>query len=261
MGTNYSESVENKVFKKSDVIRLIKLISSGHQKKSSKDLINPTYTNIELLMHDGNTYTSEEYSSDDIDGVLETKRLKSISLSFRSRETESTVSIKLTDSKYGLNYFSVESNDNSWFRAKKDEIKEWLDSVETQNNIILNHTKIVETILRFWLGYAFLLCIFLTIHLMYGFADIELPPTDKESVNYKFVDTYYIPIMALLSYVAGLLPADFIMEKVKNLWPSIEFNFGPDHLNKIKKNRIKLGYLISALVIPVILIIVEESVF
>ena len=56
----------------------------------------------------------------------------------------------------------------------------------------------------------------------------------------------------LFSYFVLLTPW-FVIEKILKLWPSVEFDFGPEYEKKDKNNRNKMYFIIVNLLLPIIL--------
>ena len=57
----------------------------------------------------------------------------------------------------------------------------------------------------------------------------------------------------ILSWIWGMSLIRWRFDRIKYLWPSVEFDFGPEHFKKEKNNRKTLRIIGSLIVIPLIL--------
>lgn len=251
--TQYSETIKDKVFKKDDIMILLGLVAKNIKPKKKGDFLSSDYFDVSLKAHDGLSYQFDEFNEGELEAVLKTKRIEQISITYRERNDDSTISCKLDVSRYGLNYFNIEAKNKDWFNARKSELKDFFKDVENQNNFYTRYRGVIATAVAVYIGYFIILVVLAIVDLIYNVSHVQIKPADHNSSTYKILTTLNYPIILVGSYFTGLLPTDILKQKVDALWPSIEFNFGPAHLNSAQRNRKILAYVISVIIIPFII--------
>ena len=83
----------------------------------------------------------------------------------------------------------------------------------------------------------------------YSFVRILIAITSFFSAKMFISWLFFDVISSIMIFLASLLFAFFISFVVKELFPSIEFDFGPGHFRATKKRRIALG-VVSVIFIP-----------
>lgn len=191
-------------------------------------------------------------SSSDIflpDSVISRKRVIRVSMSFRSASYDKQVSIDLTHGGTAYaNRILVSGDDSRWVNGTVTNLSEMLDAATPQNTFIHRHFVGLSFLLA--IGYGHLIMPILNFVFRY------LPPSNHTSdpaqrTNLQLAIIYCVYYIALI--IMGSTPATFTMAKLKDLWPSIELQIGPEHLNVERLRRTWLGIAFAGGVLPFIL--------
>lgn len=252
MTIKYSEDINNKVVLKDDILRLLTLVAENIRPKKKNDIYGSEYFAVSLRAKDGLSYQFDEPNFEEVEGVLRSKRITKIDITYRERDSDSTLICVLDTSKYGFNYYQVESKNKTWFNARKSQMQDFFKDVQDQSNFYLKYRSLISFLASIYLGYIILLVIFQVVSLIYNISHVEIKQIDYNSTSYKLTSTFIYPLTICLSYLIGSIPIDIIRRRIDELWPRIEFNFGPAHLNTLNKNREVWKYVITVIVLPLI---------
>lgn len=153
---------------------------------------------------------------------------------------------------FGSNFVTIKSRNKTWFNSKRTEVQDFIDSVKSQDNYYLQHKKLLRHLARFLIGIPIEITISYAIVLFTGPISIDNPPqflVDFANITYQFRWLIY----AWNSYIWGWLIADALFVRIDELWPKIEFNFGPAHLNKNAQKRRVITFATTAILLPILI--------
>jgi len=250
-------NIKNKVFNKNDFDTLIAILENAFTRRKQK---SPYYKeqklSVEITSADG---ISNSYDETDIKGaqiVFDRKKVTSFRATYSDYEKNNSLTFRLEDgdSIFSTNYISISSADTSWFNAKRTEINDFLSTVKNQDNVYLRHTKLIKFISYFLLGIPFVFAYLNILDLIYKYF-----PLNSTGIITAGTPAYYmawvalIVIYSVLSFCMGYVFASGIFRKIDDLWPSIEFNFGPEHTNTKKIKRGILRSVITVIIVPIII--------
>lgn len=250
------QKIKNKVISKENIVKLI-------------DYVFDTYNGIEselkkftLSFHTNEleVYEIENANLGPNDNILDIKRIESIKIDFTDYRNGKFISINLTqgDDRWSNN-LTLDSKDEIWVNNQKIKLEALISSWQPQNKYYPKYEDFLLHFLAICIG-------FLIINL----GDLFLGQNNEmDEVNpgrislflLKLLEalpfTRYLLILAL-SWVVGICPV-FIMfwlkidQYLSDLWPSIEFDFGPEHYKFSKRRRKSLGVIITLIVLPLLL--------
>lgn len=188
------------------------------------------------------------------------RRVRSVELGFKLPE-KGHVQIGIF---HGTDYDSVEdkysnqsfielaSEDTRWLNAVSGEIQVWYDGLADQNNIVLRNAKKIR-----WITFFIGMFLFGVVIDWFKFNNSEYTPYWEKVLK----TSQAIPLLfvaALFGGAVSLLIINHQIEKTWNIWPMVEIQIGPDHLQKEKQKR-NVTYQIWALIlIPLILSIISS---
>jgi|GEM_PF-2948287 len=248
-----TEALKSLIIDEASIFKIIDFFFS--LKPSDEERSN--YLNIQIIDTDGIEYS---FTQDDSDGnvknLLAANKVSHISFRFRDYDSNNHCSLELTasnSSSYRNNTIKVEGEPD-WSVARFNNLKEIIKSFKPQNNFFAEHSTAFFHILSLSFGW-FALKLLSLIPVVPeepregSFTAIVVSLTEQ----YALVE---IAILGLLSWMLGAWIVIMFWMELKNwisqIWPSIEFDFGPAHLRAPKKIRKALVTLVSMVVIPVL---------
>jgi|GEM_PF-6372724 len=234
---SYDYKISQKVFTAQDFNTLVDLIASNLPRRRSKDFFPPQSVRLTITSSDG---IGHEYSDSDVldsKSLFVTKKIVSFKAVYTDRNDDTSLLINLDETRFGLNYISIASSNSTTFDAFRTQITDYLESVKDQSNFYIAHRNILKPILEFILALPItILCLMVINFLMTTFNPV--------SAKHEITTTQYwlaIAVLAVLFFFMNQLNAFTFSSKITSaldsLWPNIEFNLGPDHLNTTRKRR------------------------
>ena len=234
---SYDYKISKKVFTAQDFTTLIDLIAEYLPKRKSKDLYPPKSVRLTMTSSDG---IGHEYSNVDMldsKSLLVTKKIISFKAVYTDRDDDTSLLINFDESKYGLNYISITSSNPTAFNAFRTQINDYLNNVKDQTNFYIAHRDFLKPTIEFVLASPI-------TYLMLVLLNFWLVTFDPDPVKREITTTQYwlaIAILIVLLFFMNLINSHAFTSKITaaldSLWPDIEFNLGPDHLNVAKKRR------------------------
>lgn len=257
-----SGQIKNKVFSLSDITRIAKLIDAyKHQliavaDEQDKRFVRSVFV-IECADNSTNEFENIDFlEKDDFNGF---GRILAIKISLSSYETRHYIRISL-DSERGYGLLDVEGRDMDWVDAKFSQLIKAIDLVKPQENWYIKNQLLVMNIAAISIG-------IIPWFLVSTFLDLIITPIENPSEKIIVIREFFnqIPwlefIFPLLGcWGFGLVWAQLLNNWVTKLWPSIEFDFGPDHLNVIKERRKRIKIAGTVVIMPVLLAIIKAVV-
>ena len=173
---------------------------------------------------------------------------KSLSIDFRYSNYRNgrsiRVGLKEGNSIWSHSSFSVSGEDTGWVDAAFADLTRIFGAVRPQSDIFKRFRWLAAVVLATAIGYSVAVVMSLFI------------PTDTHETIPAWVQyvKFHPPLRYLVKYAAdcliGSLPAWLVINWIGRLWPSIEFDFGPEHLKQRKQLRARLGVVAGLLLLP-----------
>jgi len=190
---------------------------------------------------DGSSFQSSDVALFSNDSVVARKRVESISMILSNYRTESKIEIALqhTEDNRGWyrNYASVEGTDSKWVNGNIKAIEEIIESFAPQDPVVLRHKWLVHTVLALGIGRLYN---YLTYPLVGFFAPSAPHWVVASGLFFRGHPVAFYTLMYLSYYIAGFFPALYFFNKFQALWPSVEFQIGPEHSLIEKRRRLWL---------------------
>ncbi|MFZ5902633.1 MAG: hypothetical protein ACOYZ8_03660 [Chloroflexota bacterium] len=238
--------VQNRIIILADVRKLATVLWNEFKRKRSSNQIR---INFSASCEDGSSFSSGGISIFADDSIIALKRVNSVSMSYWNYKEGARIEIGLNhgNNSYG-NSISVDGDDSKWVNGTLRILEEIISSFTPQ--------KPIATRYRFFLNSAFALgigSIYVWFIIFVSSSKSSSPP--DWLLRYPFL-TYVIKYS--LAYLAGYLPGMLLTDKVKGLWPSIEFQIGPEHVLVEKKRRLWLLNILVIGVLPLLLSLIYD---
>jgi hypothetical protein len=247
-----------RVFTKIDIRRLAQFLFNEYQvankKKHHSSII------FRLNCQEGISYESDSVRILDDGGPIDLKKTESIQMTFYDYEFERNIDISLKEGDYA-GELSIRGTDKNWVQGNFTTLVEIINSIKPQDNVILKYKKYFFHIIAFGVGSLILLLLNLLI--------LRHIPSEPIQISSKTLFAFiefiqrntwlaYL-IVAFLIWGEGIITFAYPIYKwLLDLWPNIEFDFGPEHLNNQKKRRKRIWFVTTLVIIPIVLNIITN---
>jgi len=219
--------------------------------QSSKSLDHHANISYKLNCEDSSSYVSDSTSLFEEGGNLDIKKALMIQINYHDYTNTRDIDIVIKEGSSN-SYFEIEGEDRNWVSGVFAELEEHLKSIKPQNQFLIKYKPIIIPILSLIIGYSIssLLDCFI-------FNNLELPTITNQNFL-SFVT--YISNNPLLRLIISILLRTFqgfisftypIYNWLLELWPVIEFDFGPEHYKIIKKRRSRVIFILTMLILPI----------
>ena len=239
-----------RVFSKSDIRRLAQVLDVAL--RAAKEQKHHSSLSFQLYCKGGISYESDSASILDDDGPLDIKRTIAIQMTFYDYEMGGYIDVSLREGNYD-NDLSVRGAEKNWVQGTFTNLQEIIESIRPQDNFILRNRGIVFHVISIGVGSLIFQIVY---SLMSRIIEPIQNPSDFIIELRNFFKTnlwaYYI-FEIFARWGNGLVLALYIREWLIRLWPKIEFDFGPDHMNKLKVRRQRIWSVASLVIIPVLI--------
>ena len=245
-----SLDIEWRVFQKKDIRRIAHELKKAFDK--SKEEEHHTSISFQLRSEGGISYETDSTSLFDDGGPLDTKKTESLQLTYYDYTYGRSIDIALRESGY-YSTLIVRGENPNWVQGKFTTIQELISSVQPQTSLVLKYKKYLLHLLAIGVGYI----IFLILDfLIYQHIDpIENLTGFLLTLRNFFTANRWaaVIVQVFLYWMMGISTFTFsIYNWLTELWPTIEFDFGPEHMKLHKIRRQRVWVVISVIVIPIV---------
>lgn len=201
--------------------------------------------NINFILRgiDGTQYESEDIEVFSDGGILDTRRIVAVEMTYSNYTDDKRISIKLEhDIKdYGWrNVIFVSGPDEVWVNGVIKHFEDAIVNWEKQVNWPYKYSWLLTIIFAIGINFPCSNILNFIIHLIKPESSVTLGP-----LFFSF-------------FMVGLLLALYIVDKLKELYPVVELRIGPEHTQLEVKRRRKLYAVISIVVIPLVISLIIE---
>jgi|GEM_PF-5469220 len=270
MRKEISRSIRLKIISAKNVIDLINFVLQEFEKNnaSHKDF------GITFSCEGNQAYSFDSKEVDKCEKVLNSKKIFEIGVHFSDYKSEQRININLAQGDRGWeNRYSVNSDKEEWVNDVSIRLEEVFASFRPQIDILKFKGFIYHTF-SLLLGWVFFkaIILFFKIITVLGYSFPQAQKTDTANpfifVIEKLIDQSVIFLWFFKMGIYWLLGTYFMLllwfkleGELKEMWPSIEFDFGPDHRKTPQKRR-RVIYLFFILIfMPIILNIISTLIF
>lgn len=253
-------SINNKVFQKRDLELINKIFIDEYNQ--SKDLGNNISFKFSCYFDDSTSLELSEPNMFKDNDFLDRRKSIKVSYSFYDFTDSKDISFVVKHGNSDLSEVEIIGEDCKWVGYMFDLFNEKLKLIQSQENFILKYKKIINIVLSIVLGFYLLKYIYNPI--LGIFIDNSTTPywviRVKELIKQNEILGYSVLYIIFITgcYIVGYPPQDSLMKWVLKLWPSIEFDFGPENKKIEKKRRTRVMAVISLVIIPALLDLILE---
>lgn len=250
--------VRFRIITETDLTRFLSLFQNEYNSLSPKS----KHISMRLSARFEDNTAIESDSSQDFlaSGFLKTKRTVSIDFSLTDYQNNHSIGLSLYhgDSDY-RNSISVQSESENWVSALSIRLQESVDACTPQKSILLKHRRLFEIIVGLSLGRLYFWILDL-LFLLIPIRPIENPPEWILTVRSFFVEHPIISILLdyALMFPSGWFAAWWLLSKAEKLWPSIEFQIGPQHTHIEKRRRCLISAIFTFGILPLLVSLVYD---
>jgi hypothetical protein len=259
-----SQKVVDKIISKNDLrtiwslLRKIALIDKAQTEKEQEEIplqfrSAPSVPKI-VVVSAGAIRTEDDTDQIFDNDVIDLRKTISVDFSYYNSQSSKSVTISFKegdDRLFSESSFSISGGDPRWVDATFAEIETALEATKPQSNVFRKWRPLLSAILAVFIGYSF------------GKIIILLSPRESGPSPrlIQFAETHP-PLLYLIAigvfYLMGILPALGVTSWVGELWPSIEFDFGPEHLRQKKQLRGRSAAIVTLFLLPVLIDVIER---
>jgi len=230
MELSTSLEIKNKSFTKKDIINISKLIYKEYQELDTEN-VKYSFFSFIVTCEDSTTYSQDNLEILEEGNILDLKKVNKIEITLTSFKDKIVKKINLI---LDLSEYEFEK---SIFEISGE--KRWATNIFEEMNIIINAVKPQETYLK---DYKYLVIFFLSLSLgslVLFISRLIFNGIDEILSNINLFGKSFI--IFLLGIFSG---GPSLYGKILKLYPSIEFDFGPEHFNIVKRKRKVLTFII-----------------
>jgi hypothetical protein len=240
--------ISNVVLSLKDARDLASVIWEEHEK-------DPLFSSVRFVVNcSGNyLYESEDIVILDDDSVITRRKVDKIQINYQSGK-EKAITLEL---KHGNddedNFIDVSGNDNMWVNGINGKFDERMKLFKPQQPLLLKHQARIR-----WFS-------FIAFSISFGFV-VDMLSQGEENYTRYWIYAYndpwgygigYLFVAMIMGALFGLPSIQYFIEKAENLWPSVELQIGPEHL-QVEKQKRSTGLLwFSVFILPVILFVLS----
>jgi hypothetical protein len=246
--------IENKIFTKADIRNFWNLFFNEYQ--TSLNGQKNADIEITLTFDDKTTYRS--YTDDLLGngGSIDTKKTRSIEIEFYEygntgiRGYNKYVRLRLTHGEYS-NKIEISGSDESWVSKIFQRTHDLVNGATNQEAWIREHENKLFILITILCGSFFISCLNLFFD---NFIHIQ-PTQEMKAITQKIKPILInmeapLVILGLLNrYLSGLWISMPLYSYIKKQYPSVEFDFGPEHRKKEKLTRKWIYSILGSLII------------
>ena len=244
MKTTIREKIENKIFKKEDIKRVFDLINEEYIKSQNKD--SHSILTLEVSCIDGTSYESE---ADDLlcDGdIIDLKTSNGITIDYHDYSQNRKVVFSLAQGEFSFGSVIIEG-EKEWTSKIFSSLKDIINAVKPQSSWFSKYSGIFLIIGSI----VIIILILLILFYLLSFTGV----TDEMVLGFFSFSNPMFPLFFVILATFAIFSMYLLFNWVNRLWPSIEFDFGPEHNKREKSLRRILYVIFSIILIPILLYI------
>jgi hypothetical protein len=241
--------IHDRIVTLADVRRLANVLVAKHEEIKADD----SYSRIRFsaTCFDDSRFDSKSADLFSPESQISSKSISGIELYYFSIKYNQEISISLNhgSSDYN-NSVKVSGVDSTWVNGTLKMLEEIISSFKPQNNFFTKFKGVIHFVFSLSIGFVY----FFVMDLI-PTPSIEGKPPEwliQLAKSLKGFELSFIFLKFLMAYSIGVWPAFPLIGKLEKLWPSIEFQIGPEHLYIEKKRRVWIATAILIGVVPLI---------
>ncbi|OGT97598.1 MAG: hypothetical protein A2X80_10015 [Geobacteraceae bacterium GWB2_52_12] len=244
-------AIDGRVVTKNDVRRIARIFDEVFQ--AALKAGNRPILSFKLYCEDRVSYESDSLELFNDDGPIDLKRTYLIEMELFVYDLGRYIDFELRHGEKNGN-LSVSGNDKDWVQGTFTTIHEIIETIKPQTNLVLKHRTITLHLIALGIGYLTYLIFELFIFRFVDLSTWSNATTEKIAIFFiAHPILFFVYVYVLSKWLSGIFYAILVRRWLFELWPNIEFDFGPDHFNKSKIIRQRIGIVLSLIVLPIVL--------
>lgn len=251
-----SIKIEAIVVSYNDLIRIVRLIHSKYQ-ESIDDKKHARFS-VELNCAGGISYESDDLDLLEEGGPIEYQIVNSIHVVYSDYAQERRIDLNLRRDGYNCRLI-VRGDDSTWVNGTFNQLVDIIRSFKPQENFLLRHSEFLLHFLALAVGSSIILILDFTL---YSWIRLFENPSESLLKTREFFRTYPFASILFDLFVRWLMGISTFALPIRRwlleLWPSVEFSFGQDHLKVEKNRRQRIAFVLGVLVLPILINLISE---
>lgn len=201
------------------------------------------------------------------DSYCEIKRPVKVEFRFLNYSLNRKASFSLLhgDSDYS-NEVVVSSEEHAWVNNIYTKVYDYINGTKDQYNWLKKHSLLIYNLTALGVGSFGMFLIDLSVFSVMSIV-VKFWMPSSETIEmikpiYDFLGNFTMPMYIfkwIYTWIAGFFWGGWTLANwVLSAWPNIELDFGADHLKLEKQQRQRLSILLSVIVIPMLLTILQD---
>lgn len=217
--------INKKRIKKEDLLQISKIVMDEFSDEYSDRKFKVNFWDDSSITGDSEDVFNNSY--------FERKRSKEIVIECFNRGLSNYIRIDLCDSYYlDKSSITVDSDDSYWYNAMVSRFTEFIEETESQNILCIVGNHLFSSVILFVIGYPLSYCSGILI--------------DEMLKNYNIVLSVFLNYLVVIFIVLlNFALSWYLINFLKKAFPSVEFCFGPEHMNSGLKIRKTIMWLIA----------------
>jgi hypothetical protein len=240
-------TVQDRIITLAGVRRLAALVWDEFAKNADP------HKNVEISFsakcEDQSSFASEDMSIFDDDSVIALKRVSSVNMVYWDFKAKARITVSLYHGGVYGNSISIEGTDSRWVNGTLRLFEEVVSSFTPQNTFVRKYGALLNGLFAFGIGSMYVWFVILLS------SSKPQSPLPDWLVRFPFL-TYLIKYT--LALLVGYLPARFLVDKIRNLWPRVEFQIGPEFTFTERKRRLWLSGAFVLGALPLLLSLIYD---
>jgi hypothetical protein len=180
-------------------------------------------------------------------------------MTFYDYEISRRIDVSILEGSHYSNELSVRGNDRDWVQGTFSSLKEVIDATRPQDNLILKHKQIVLHVIAIGVGTLVYMVLNFLIFRHFPYDATKIPTNILTALldfyrsnRFLYYAIFYL-VSVFLMWLEGMFTLAYpVYYWLMKLWPEIEFDFGPEHMNKHKIRRHRIWIIASLVLIPIL---------
>lgn len=248
-------NVSARIITLKSVMRLASIVYDKYQDALSEDESSRIRFSVDC--EDGSNFQSSELGIFSDGSILEDKKVCSVSIDYSSYSLNQDIEIALMHGGGDYrNHIRVRGNNSEWVNGVIKKLEDATLAFKPQNRFLYEHEKAIGWVLSIGIG-----ALYFNLIGLIPFGPSSTPPPEWVVNIYNMITSLgvFLYVMKYLFYhFIGMWPAFYLIDKLKSLWPYVEFQIGPEHTFIEKKRRLWITSAVFTGVIPLVLSIVYD---
>jgi len=244
-----SFEVKGRVFSKNNIRALADEYCDLHQSGLRRK--KPTTLKFKIFCEDGTIYETDNIDLFADNSYFDNKVINSLVMSV-TNYSEISADLTIDKRPYATSQLTISSDERIWLNSTYNKLIDIINYAKPQDNWLLRHRTLLLNLIALGFGFAF----FMIIKFIIVGSPTSPNPEQKLSKFNLILQTYptirYLFVTILL-WAMGLLSAFPIRDWLLQLWPEIEFDFGPEHSKIYKQRRNRIVFIFVIIIIPSII--------